>query len=258
MPMELKLDEKGTPVILDGKPVYVDPERGGDIPVDVPGLFETLKKVNAESAGRRKELEDISAKLKPFDGLDPEKAKTALEMAANLDAGKLVEAGKVEELKKAVGASYEARISDMEKARVAAVAELNGKLTAQQQRIHNMLIKEVFDTSAFLRDNTVLPPDMAFNTFGALFAVEEEGDTFKVSGKLSGQDIYSRANPGKLATPEECIEAIINAYPMKDRIMKAAPGGSGTPQTGYNAPSDKNAMSSVERIAAGLKAKKMS
>ena len=96
--MKLKLDENGHVVVKDGFPVWVA-EDGAEIAYNVPDLVNKISAVNGESAGRRKEIDALTAKLKVFEGIDPEKAKAALETVANLDAGNLIDAGKVDDLK---------------------------------------------------------------------------------------------------------------------------------------------------------------
>ncbi|MDR2743821.1 MAG: hypothetical protein LBB66_01275 [Desulfovibrio sp.] len=115
--MKLKLDEKGNVVLENGLPVWIADD-GKEIPYDVPALVTKLSAVNAESAGRRKEIDELAAKLKAFEGVDPAKYKELSEKAADLDAGKLIDAGKVEEVKKQIAASFEAKIADLEKARL--------------------------------------------------------------------------------------------------------------------------------------------
>ena len=89
--MKLKLDENGHVVVKDGFPVWVA-EDGAEIAYNVPDLVNKISAVNAESAGRRKDIDALTSQLKAFDGIDPEKAKAALETVANLDAGKLIDA----------------------------------------------------------------------------------------------------------------------------------------------------------------------
>ncbi|WP_417023829.1 hypothetical protein [Bilophila wadsworthia] len=96
--MKLKLDENGHVVVKDGFPVWVA-EDGAEIAYNVPDLVNKISAVNAESAGRRKDIDALTSQLKAFDGIDPEKAKAALETVANLDAGKLIDAGKVDDLR---------------------------------------------------------------------------------------------------------------------------------------------------------------
>ncbi len=110
--MKLKLDDNGNAVLQEGIPVWVADD-GKEIPYNVPDLVGKLSAVNAESAGRRKELDDLNAKFKLFEGLDPEKAKAALETVANLDAGKLIDAGKVEEVIKQLGDTWKQQLDMM-------------------------------------------------------------------------------------------------------------------------------------------------
>ena len=71
--MKLKLDENGHVVVKDGFPVWVA-EDGAEIAYNVPDLVNKISAVNAESAGRRKDIDALTSQLKAFDGIDPEKA----------------------------------------------------------------------------------------------------------------------------------------------------------------------------------------
>ena len=226
--MKLKLDENGHVVLKDGFPVWVADD-GTEIAYNVPDLVNKISAVNGESAGRRKEIDALTAKLKEFEGIDPEKAKAALETVANLDAGKLMDAGKVEELKKSIAQSFEAKISDLQKANETATAESAARLKSKDDSIRNLMVRGAFDRSSYLRDATVLPPDLAYQSFGKYCEVSEEnGQLRNVWKDFNGQPIFSRANPGTPASDDEAIETLIGAYPMKDRILKAPDGGSGT------------------------------
>lgn len=225
--MKLKLDENGHVVVKGGFPIWVA-EDGKEIAYDVPKLVGDLSRLNADAAARGKEADGLNAKLRLFEGIDPEKAKAALETVANLDAGKLIDAGKVETLKAEIKKSYDGKVSDLEKALAKSQKDAADKLAARDASIRNLLVKGIFDSSAFLKDKTVLPPDVAYASFGKHFEVKEENGELKVLATLNGQPIYSRANPGTFATPEEALEDIIDKYPMKDRILKTTPGGSGS------------------------------
>ena len=149
--MKLKLDENGHVVLKDGFPVWVADD-GTEIAYNVPDLVNKISAVNGESAGRRKEIDALTAKLKEFEGIDPEKAKAALETVANLDAGKLMDAGKVEELKKSIAQSFEAKISDLQKANETATAESAARLKSKDDSIRNLMVRGAFDRSSYLRD----------------------------------------------------------------------------------------------------------
>lgn len=225
--MKLKLDDKGAVVLENGLPVWVA-EDGKEIPYDVPKLVNELSRVNGESAGRRKDIDALNEKLKAFDGLDPAKYRELEEKLASIDQGKLIEAGKVEELKASIAKGYDQRISEMQKAAAESDAKYKSEMDKVQGRIRNMAVKGLFEGSSFLREKTVLPPEIAFASFGQNFTVEEDGDGYKISANLNGHPILSRAKPGELASPEEALEAIIEAYPLKDRILKSPGGGPGT------------------------------
>lgn len=229
--MKLKLDDKGAAVLENGLPVWVA-EDGKEIPYDVPRLVSDLSKVNGESAGRRKELDALNEKLKGFEGIDPTKYREQAETLANIDQGKLIDAGKVEELKANIAKSYDQRLADMQKAAAESESKYKSEMDKVQGRIRNMAVKGLFEGSNFLREKTVLPPEIAFASFGQNFTVEEDGDGYKISASINGQPIYSRAKPGELASPDEALEAIIEAYPLKDRILKSPGGGPGTQGNG--------------------------
>jgi hypothetical protein len=78
----------------------------------------------------------------------------------------------------------------------------------------------------------MLTPDIAYASFktGLRVVYDQQGKPFVV-GYLDNEKIFSRKDPGKFADPEECIEAIIMAHPMKERFLKGSgsqgSGGSG-------------------------------
>lgn len=225
--MKLKLDENGHAALKDGFPVWVAGD-GKEIAYDVPKLVGDLSRLNADAAARGKEADGLNAKLRLFEGLDPEKARAALETVANLDAGKLIDAGKVDDLKAEIKKSYDGKISDLEKALAKSQKDAADRLAAKETAIRTLLVRGIFDSSAFLKDKTVLPPDVAYASFGKHFEVREENGELKVVALMDGQPIYSRESPGTFAAPEEALEAIIGQYPMKDRVLKAPEGGSGS------------------------------
>ena len=80
----------------------------------------------------------------------------------------------------------------------------------------------------------MLHSDVAYASFGRHFEVKEENGELRVVATMNGQPIFSRSDPGTFAAPEEALEAIIDKYPMKDRILKAPDGGSGShPNSAY-------------------------
>lgn len=226
--MKLKLDDKGNVVLENGHPVYVT-EDGKEIAFDVPKLVNDMQALRSENTGKRKDIENLTAQLKTFEGIEPEKAKRGLELLSLYDEGKLKDSAKLDELKATIEASYKGKFDDQEKRLGEEIAKLKGEIEAKDNAVRRMVIKGLFDASVFLKEKTVLPPDMAFATFGSMVEVEDVDGDLRAVGKINGQPIFSRKDPGKPATGDEIIEAIIDSYPMKDRILAGAPGGSGTP-----------------------------
>lgn len=126
------------------------------------------------------------------------------------------------------------KISALEKALADSKKDSADRLAAKEASIRTLLVKGIFDSSAFLKDKTVLPSDVAYASFGRHFEVKEENGELRVVATMNGQPIFSRSDPGTFAAPEEALEAIIDKYPMKDRILKAPDGGSGShPNSAY-------------------------
>lgn len=222
--MKLKLDENGNAVLQEGVPVWVD-DNGTELAYDVSKLLSKLSAVNAESAGRRKELDDLNAKFKQFEGIDPEKARSALETVANYDAGKLIDAGKVEEVKRQLGEVYKRDLDATKEALAKAEKDYSEKLNAKDTAIRNLLVKGVFESSQFLKNDTVLPPEIAYSYFGKYFEVKEEDGQFKI---VPAEDDTLALTLVEGSTPEDVLKKIVDKCPFKDRILRdTLPGGSG-------------------------------
>ena len=200
----------------------------------IPVYMETARNACGSIGGIPERCFDEDYIRKLVAEKDPEKAKAAQETVANLDAGKLIDAGKVDDLKMEIKKSYDGKISDLEKALADSKKDSADRLAAKEASIRTLLVKGIFDSSAFLKDKTVLPSDVAYASFGRHFEVKEENGELRVVATMNGQPIFSRSDPGTFAAPEEALEAIIDKYPMKDRILKAPDGGSGShPNSAY-------------------------
>ena len=225
--MKLKIDEDGKVVLSENElPVWVLDDES-EIAYDVPKVITDLQKANNESAGRRKKIEELEAKIKPYEGIDPDAAKKALETVKNFDDKKLMEAGEVEQIKKATGEAYELKIDELTKAYTAQIEDRDGLIKKKDRQINDLLIKGAFEASKFLKEKTTMPPDLANSHFGKYFTVEEVDGTLRTVASFNGERIYSTVRPGQIANPEEAIEQLINKYPYKDSILKGT-GGSGT------------------------------
>lgn len=225
--MKLKtVDVNGTTyaVIQEGKPVYVEDD-GKEVAFDAPATKATISRLNGEAKTHREAKEAAEAKLKPFDGLDVEAARKALDTVKNIDDKKLIDAGQAETVKAELKRSYEDKISSMERAHATAIETERTEKGALQSAWYTEKLTNAFNTSKAIADKFAIPADFVQSRFGGNFKIEE--------GKLVGYDnagnkIYSRARPAELATFDEAIEALVDTYPQKDSILKGRGGGSGS------------------------------
>jgi len=226
---KLKLDDDGHVVVNDGKPVYVY-EDGREISYDAEETALKFKEVNDEAKKHRLNYEEVLEKLKPFEGMDPEKSKKALETVANFDAKKLIDAGEVETLKKQMGDIFDREKTELMEKFTGEKEKFTEENTRLNSTVRHLLISSHFSRSPFFsgpEPKTILPPDMAAVYFGSNFKVEGEGSNAKIIGYINDEKIPSREKIGDVANFEEAISAIIDAYPYKERIMRTTGGGSG-------------------------------
>lgn len=211
--MKLKLDDQGHVVVQDGKPVYVKDDNT-ELAFDVVGTTQTIARLNAEAKSHRERAETAEKSLKGFEGIsDPAEAIKALQLVANLDAKKLVDAGEIEKVKAEIGKAYQTQLD-----------EAKGHASKLEQQLYTEMIGGSFARSKFALDKLAIPPDLVQAYFGKAFAIEEG----KVVAKdANGNKLYSASNPGELAGFDEALEMLVNQYPGKDHILKGT-GASGS------------------------------
>lgn len=211
--MKLKLDDQGHAVLQDGKPVYVKDD-GAEVAFDVLGTTQTISRLNAEAKSHRERAETAEKSLKGFEGIaDPAKAMEALQLVANLDAKKLVDAGEIDKVKTEIGKAFQAQLDTA-----------NGNASKLEQQLYAEMIGGSFARSKFALDKLAIPPDLVQAYFGKAFGIEEG----KVVAKdANGNKLYSAANPGDLAGFDEALEMLVNQYPGKEHILKGT-GASGS------------------------------
>ena len=219
--MKLKLDDQGHAVVQDGKPVYIADD-GKEIAFDYAATLGTITRLNSEAKGHRERAEAAEGKLKPFEGIeDPQKAREALEMVKNIDSGKLLAAGKVEEIKAEAKKAFDEQLKSQEEKYKPVIQERDG--------LKQSLIKEIvggsFSRSKFITDKLAIPPDMVQARFGEFFEVEEGNKIVAKDSK--GNRIFSQARPGEIADFDEALETLVQQYPYRDNILMGS-GASGS------------------------------
>lgn len=203
--------------VQDNKPVFIEDD-GKEVAFDALHSRNTITRLNTEAKQHRERAEAAEGKAKLFEGIeDPEAAKKAIETVKNLDQGQLVTAGKVEEIKKAAQKAAEDQVAAAAKASNEKIQELSSKLGASQNELYSEKVGGAFSRSKFIADKIAVPTDMVQAMFGQRFKVEE-GKIIGVG--LDGQPIYSRAKAGEIATFDEALESMVDAYPNRDSIIK--------------------------------------
>lgn len=214
--MKLKLDANGNAVLQDGKPVYVHDD-GKEIPFDAAAAVQKIGQLNGEAKSHRERAEAAETKLKGFDGIDdPAAAIKAMATVKNLDDKKLVDAGEVEKVKAEAIKALEEKYAPIVKENETVKGQLN-----------THLIGGAFASSKFIAEKFAAEGPAGVEIARALFANNFKVEDGKVvASDASGNKLYSRARPGELASAEEAIELLVDAYPHKNSILKSS-GASG-------------------------------
>lgn len=210
--MSWKLDENNNIVLRDGDPVYVD-ANGLEKTVGV----DTIAKLNKEAKDHREAKEEALKKLKEYEGIDPQKAREALETISKLDATKLIDSGEVDKLKAQITQQFQTQLTEKD----SAYNDLKSKY-------ENMIVDSTFSNSDFIRNNVAVPVDMFEAKFRNNFKVEN-GEV--VAYGFDGSRLMSKTRAGEYASCEEAMQILAESHPQKDVILKANPGngsGSGT------------------------------
>jgi Family of unknown function (DUF6651) len=221
----VEIDGKTYAEVQDGKPLF-EADDGKTIAFDAPGTAATISRLNGEARGHREAKEAAERALKSFEGIaDPSAALKALDIVKNLDDKKLVDAGQVEQVKAEAARAFEERARAME--------EKYKPVVEKAQHLEAALVAEKvggsFARSKFIAEKMAIPPDMVQARFGETFKLE--GDKVVAYGR-DGRPIYSRANPGEIASFDEALELVVESYPYRDHIMKGSGASGGGAQGG--------------------------
>lgn len=208
--MKLKLDADGHVVVQDGKPVYVKDD-GTEEAFDAAQTIGKIASLNGEAKSHREAKEAAEAQLKQFEGLDPAKAKSAIETISNLDAKKLVDAGEIEKVRAEIKKSFDPMVQEN---------------TQLKSELNDLRLSHQFETSKFVKDNVAIPPEFLKANFAKNFEFKE-GQLVAKDGQ--GNTIFSPAGNGNNANFDEAIEHLIKSHPQKDTLLKAVgSNGSGS------------------------------
>ncbi len=222
--MPFKYDAQGQIVTADHNgtklPVFIHPD-GKEAPFDAESTLTAIAARAQQSQRVEGENKDMKALVAKFDGLDPVKAREAIDKMSTVDLSKMVHAGEVDKVKAEVAKAVEAQY-----------APFKTKAEQLQQQLEAHLIGAAFSGSQFVATkiaaaDAASAAQIARGLFGQNLKVED-GKVVAYDG--NGNKIYSKTRPGELADPNEAIEALITGSPLATSILKgsgASGGGAG-------------------------------
>lgn len=185
----------------DGNPIFINSGKEQSVKGD------TIASLNSEAATHRKAKETAEAKLAEYGDITPDAAKKNAATLKDVDLSKMVNADKLDEVRREVGQEYQEKL-DQEK-------QMNVNL---QKSVDQMTLDNAFSQSKFFAENIATPLDMFSATFGPNFKVE---DGKIVAYNAAGNKLNSTRNMGELASFDEALEMMVETYPHKDKILKA-------------------------------------
>lgn len=250
MPMKLVFDNDGHVVVQDGKPVY-EHDDGKQIPFDAGHAMQQITDLNAEAKKHRLNFQDADNKLKTFDGIDPVKAREAIETVENLDN---ITKGKIDAVKTQMAENFATKERQMIENFENEKKTLSNDLTKANDHIFTMTVEKEFLSSPLFNGSdpkTTMTPDVATALFKNHFTVDTEGDTPRIIATINGEEILSRERAGQPASFHEAMDVIWEKYPNRTRYEAQNNGGGGGGNRNNNHNQDfKNPQ---ERIANGLR-----
>lgn len=233
----VEIEGKTYAEVQDGKPLFLGDD-GKEVAFDAAGTVASLTATRGEAMRHRQDKEDAQKALKAFEGItDPAAALAALDTVSKLDQKKLIDAGEVDRVRTEISKGYEIKLGEATKA----VETLQSQLYAEK-------IGGAFARSPLIvgdKAKLAIPADLVQARFGSHFKIE---DGQAVAYDSAGNKIYSPANPGQLATFDEALGIIVDAYPHKDTILKGT-GAHGSGHQGGQGGGNGKTMSSVEFAA---------
>lgn len=271
MSLKYALTENGNIKVSNGMPVVVDDDDGEEIELDAIGLHSKVPQLQNEAKKRRLELKEAKKQLEAFEGLGiddlesfpgwKEKAEKALGTIENIDQKKLVDAGKVDEIKQAVKEEMQSKIEKIKKQAQDTEKEFQSAVQEKDGTIRKLMVDDQFNTSKYIGSDLIVTPKMARKIFGDQFKVEKTDDGKTVTvGYLGDEPIMSKKRIGDYASFDEALQHMVENDPDVDSYKRAVDpkgneGPNGQQQFRQSTPQDQN-VSSVDKIKAGLQARR--
>ena len=181
-------------VNADGRVLYDDD--GKEFAFDAADTYAKIKQLTGEAQSHREAKETA--------------AKAMSELQAKMqgvDLSKMVDAGKLDEVRAEVGKSYQQKID-----------ELTSQLETLNKKSQESAIDAAFGASQYIKENLNMPTQVARKNFADNLSFE---DGKLIVKDMEGNPIYSRKNPGSHAGFDEAMGILVDSLPYRDDILKA-------------------------------------
>lgn len=198
------------------------------------------------------ELAQANARLKEFDGIDPNAVRELLTKQKEAEKTAAEAKGDFERVKKMMADEHAVELKSVKDALAAKDSE-TAKLLGT---INNLTIGQSFATSSFVNEELVLTPNKARVIYGDFFEVEGDAAVAYDKPKGAGERTKLVDGSGNPLAFDAAIRKLVEADPDRERIVKSKmqPGaGSRTTETrSTSGQGDQSKLTGLARIQASL------
>lgn len=241
--IKLALDAEGKVKVTEDdvpKPLYVN-DKGEEVPVDPPAMYQKIIDLGTEAKNHREGLEGLQKKFLVLDDIEDiedyvEKAKKAIEQVANFDDKDWMDVKKVDSLKEQMKEAHSKELAGVKTQFEETVKTQHDTITRKDDQIRKLMVSNQFANSPLFTGatpKTSMSPDVAEAFFGHHFRVEEDeknGNEPVVRAYFTNGDPVISASPervGELANFNEAITLLFDQYPNREQYIKGTGKGSG-------------------------------
>ena len=230
MAFKLKMNADGNAVLKDGMPVFVDEEKGTEMPLDANVVFNKYHTLGEENKQWRLKHKEAETALKQFEGFDLETVKANLDAVERLKQVDMAKAGEFDKLKAEFQMLADKRLNESTQSYENKLKAIGEKAQNLESRLTKNTIKNHFLNSAFIKDNVAVPSDMIEAAFGYRFKVTEDDKVIALGE--DGSPMLSEKKLTEVADFEEALELMVKKYPHKDSILKSKQNSGGGMNSG--------------------------
>lgn len=210
-------------------------------------VMEKKTKLKAEQDARAA----LEAKLKQFEGIDPEAVRKILSEKQAEETRKLEEKGQWDSLKKQMAEEHTKEKSALEQAAL----EKTARVSALEAQIAELTVGNAFASSSFIKDDMTMPVGKARVLYATHFEFKDGAVVGYDKPAGSAERNVLVDSKGEPLSFESAIKKIVEADPDRDSLLKSKvkPGaGSSTTKKATTPDSRMEQVSGKDRIAAAL------